>query len=196
MDKGEINYEIHNKEMLAIVSAFTEWRRYLKGAAHQISVFTDHKNLEYFTITKILNSRQARWEQALACYDFKIFYRPGSANGKPDASSRRSEYCPKTLGGNIEANENQPIHHILRPDQLVISEEEAVQVMAAKLRGEQIMISSTKLRSIPVVKFNSWILKAVVGAADNAAAWQEEYVRAMEGNPSPDISFKDEAVYY
>jgi hypothetical protein len=85
MDKAEINYEIHDKEMLTIVSMFKKWRRYLVGAAHPISVFTDHKNLEYFITRKILNRRQARWAQELAGYDFQIFYRPGSANGKPDA---------------------------------------------------------------------------------------------------------------
>jgi hypothetical protein len=71
-----------------------------------------------------------------------------------------------------------------------------VQVTAMKLRGEKIAISSSKLRAIPVVKFNSWLLEAVVSAANNDAAWQEEYVQAMDGNPSPDISFEDEALYY
>jgi len=32
VDKAEINYEIHDKEMLVVVSAFKEWRRYLEGA--------------------------------------------------------------------------------------------------------------------------------------------------------------------
>ena len=41
MDKAEINYEIHDKEMLAIVSAFKEWRRYLEGALFPITVYTD-----------------------------------------------------------------------------------------------------------------------------------------------------------
>jgi hypothetical protein len=74
MVNTKINYEIHDKEMLAIVSAFKEWRRYLKGAAHPISVFTNHKNLKYFTTTKILNQSPVRWAQELAGYDFKIFY--------------------------------------------------------------------------------------------------------------------------
>jgi len=43
MDEVEINYEIHDKEMLAVVSAFKEWRRYLEGARFQIIVYTDHK---------------------------------------------------------------------------------------------------------------------------------------------------------
>jgi hypothetical protein len=56
----ELNYDIHNKEMLAIVSAFKEWRRYLEGAEHSILVFSFHSNLEYFTTTKALNCCQAR----------------------------------------------------------------------------------------------------------------------------------------
>jgi hypothetical protein len=133
MDKAEINYKIHDKEMLVVVFAFKEWRRYLEEATHSISVYTDHKNLEYFTTTKILNRRQARWAQELAGYDFKIFYLPESANGNPDALSWRSEYRSKKGGGSAEENKNQPIHRVLRPDQLVTSEGETVQVTTMKL---------------------------------------------------------------
>jgi hypothetical protein len=136
MDKVEINYEIHVKEMLTIVSVFLEWRRYVEGATHTICVFTDHKNLKYFTTMKILNWRQARWAQDQADYDCKIFYWPGSANGKPDALSTRSEYCPESGGGSVKENENQPIHRFLRPDQLVTSAGETVQVPGIKLRGK------------------------------------------------------------
>jgi len=52
---AEINYEIHDKELLAIVDAFKHWRRYREGATNQVQVFSDHQNLEYFTTTKILN---------------------------------------------------------------------------------------------------------------------------------------------
>ena len=43
---AEINYEIHDKELLAIVDAFKHWRHYCEGAAHQVQVFCDHQNLE------------------------------------------------------------------------------------------------------------------------------------------------------
>jgi hypothetical protein len=56
---AEINYKIHNKELLAIVDCFKVWRRYLEGLLHTVQVFTDYKNLEYFMITKVLNTRQA-----------------------------------------------------------------------------------------------------------------------------------------
>jgi len=81
MDKAEINYNIHDKEPITIVAALEEWRCYLEGSHHQILIYTDHKNLEYFSTTKIFNRWQARWAQQLAGHDFIIFYSPGSANG-------------------------------------------------------------------------------------------------------------------
>jgi len=57
---AEINYQIHDKELLAVVDACEHWRRYCKGAVHQIQVLSDHQNLEYFTTTKVLNRRQVR----------------------------------------------------------------------------------------------------------------------------------------
>ena len=81
---AEINYDTANKELLAIVDCFKRWRRYLKGANHQIMVIMDHNNLELFSTTKVLNRRQACWAQELAGYDFKIFFRPGRQNIKAD----------------------------------------------------------------------------------------------------------------
>jgi hypothetical protein len=96
---AEINYEIHNKELLAIVDCFKAWQWYLEGLLHIVQVFMDHKNLEYFMMTKVLNRRQAYWAQELAGVDFKIFYREGISNGKPDALSRWLEYYPEKGGG-------------------------------------------------------------------------------------------------
>ena len=57
---AEINYKIHDKELLVVVDAFKHWRRYCEGATHQVQVYSDLQNLEYFTTTKVLNRRQAR----------------------------------------------------------------------------------------------------------------------------------------
>ena len=54
INKHEINYEIHDKELLAITSAFNEWWRYLKGARHKINVFTDYRGLEWLAQNKPL----------------------------------------------------------------------------------------------------------------------------------------------
>jgi len=53
----ELNYDVHDKELLAIFEAFKIWRHYLEGAASPIDVVTDHKNLEYFSTTKVLTCR-------------------------------------------------------------------------------------------------------------------------------------------
>jgi hypothetical protein len=167
MDNAEINYDIHVKKLLAMVAALKEWKWYLEGAHHQIQIYTDHKNLEYFTTTMILKRRPAKWTQELAGYDFKIFYHPGSANGRPDALSRHSEYCPNRRGGSsIEENENHPIHQVLRPDQLISVERDYVWTATARARDSPIMVSSLQsqveciilsfqmLKAIPVVKFD------------------------------------------
>ena len=57
----EQNYEIHDKEMLAIIRALEEWQHFLEGTPQKIEIWTDHKNLEYFRTLKKLNWRQARW---------------------------------------------------------------------------------------------------------------------------------------
>jgi hypothetical protein len=107
LNSAELNYEIYDKEMLAIVRSFQEWRHYLQGSIHPTTVYTDHKNLEYFTTTKNLNRRQARWAEILSSYDFCIIYRKGSSNGKADALSRRPEYRPRE--GGTDASEPEPL---------------------------------------------------------------------------------------
>jgi len=74
---AECNYEIYNKDLMAIVRAFEEWCTKLQSVENPISVLTDHKNLEYFTMTKLLNQPQVRWAQFLFEFNIKIVYRPG-----------------------------------------------------------------------------------------------------------------------
>src|ERR1700676_5114382 len=68
----------------------------ISNAAHTVSIITDHKNLEYFTSTKLLTRRQARWSEYLSSFDYLIVYRPGRLGGKPDALTRRPDvYQPE-----------------------------------------------------------------------------------------------------
>jgi len=88
----EWNYEIHDKEMLAIIHVLEEWRHFLEGAQHPVEIWTDHKNLEYFMTAKKLNCCQARWSLYLACFDFKLIHCPGRSMEKPDALLRRPDH--------------------------------------------------------------------------------------------------------
>jgi hypothetical protein len=96
LSPAECNYEIYDKELLAIVEAFEQWRPELEGTELPIQVITDHKALEYFMTTKRLTRRQARWALALADYKFQITYRPGKQNGKADALTRRVADFPES----------------------------------------------------------------------------------------------------
>src|SRR5271156_462067 len=88
----ERNYDIHDKEMLAVIRALEEWRHFLEGTEHQFEIWTDNKNLEYFMKAKKLNRRKARCSLFLARFDFVMHHRPGKSMGKPDALSRRDDH--------------------------------------------------------------------------------------------------------
>ena len=108
---AECNYEIYDKELLAIIRCFEQWRPELEGAAFPIKVLTDHKNLQYFTTTKLLSHRQARWSEYLSRFNFTIVYRPGSQGQKPDALTRRTQDAQAL--DDARAFRNQTL---LRPD--------------------------------------------------------------------------------
>jgi len=104
MSDAECNYDIHDKELLAIVQAFHEWKRYTRGNLKPIPVLTDDKNLVTFMTTKELNERQAQWMQELSQYNFKIEYRPGKEGGKPDALTRREGDLPTAVDKRLTRN--------------------------------------------------------------------------------------------
>jgi len=91
----ELNYNIHDKELLAIFEAFKIWRHYLEGSASPIDVVTDHKNLEYFSTTKILTRQQARWLEYLSQFNLVIRFHPGYLGTKPDTLTRQWDVYPK-----------------------------------------------------------------------------------------------------
>ncbi|CCO33098.1 Retrotransposable element Tf2 155 kDa protein type 3 [Rhizoctonia solani AG-1 IB] len=84
---AEVNYNTHDKELLAIICSLEHWRIYLEGTTEPITVFTDHRNLEYWKESRTFNRQHARWHLLLADFNFQIVYRPGKQSGKPDALS-------------------------------------------------------------------------------------------------------------
>jgi len=80
----ELNYDIYDKELLAIFEVFKKWRHYLEGTLAPVKVFTDHKNLVYFCEPKVLSRCQARWSEFLLQFNLIIKFRPGRLGTKPD----------------------------------------------------------------------------------------------------------------
>ncbi|KAL0146495.1 hypothetical protein M9458_058126 [Cirrhinus mrigala] len=110
LSPAEKNYDIGNRELLAIKLALEEWRHWLEGANHPFQVITDHKNLQYLRDAKRLCPRQARWALFFSRFNFSITYHPGSRNVQADPLSRLSEG---------ETSIENPSHII--PDHLFVS---------------------------------------------------------------------------
>src|SRR5260370_17086528 len=91
---AEKNYDTHDKELLAIFKAFKNWRHFLEGSAKVIDTVTDHKNLEYFTSSKKLSHRQARWPEFLGQFTMKARFRPARLASKPDPLTRPRDASP------------------------------------------------------------------------------------------------------
>ena len=121
MAPAELNYEIYDKELLAIFAGFRHWRAYLEGSVHPVRVVTDHKNLEYFATTKLLTRRQARWSEFLSSFHYKVLYRPGRLGGKPDILTRRSDVYPKRGEGAYALANPQNLQQLFKDGQLLES---------------------------------------------------------------------------
>jgi len=91
------NYEIYDKEMLAIICTLEEWRHFLEGARHLVKIWMDHKNLKYFMMAKKLNRRQTRWSLYLAHFNFKLAHCPGHFMRKLDALLQRLDHGKGTF---------------------------------------------------------------------------------------------------
>jgi len=127
----ELNYNVYDKELLAIFEAFKIWRHYLEGSTSPIDIIMDHKNLEYFSTTKVLTRRQARWSEYLSQFNLVIHFHPGRLGTKLDALTKRWDVYPKR-GDNGYASVNP---HNFRP---VFTQEQ----IAASLRAT-ILITPT-----------------------------------------------------
>lgn len=90
---AECNYEIYDKELLAIVRCLEEWDAELRSVG-EFEIITDHKNLEYFYTARKLTERHVRWSVFMSKFNFKIIYRKGKDNERADALSRREQDMP------------------------------------------------------------------------------------------------------
>ena len=92
LNPAERNYEIYDKEMLAIVEAIKDQHQYLLGVRQTFKVQSDHTNLTYFKASHKLNYRQACQRTELADYDFVLTHKPGKTLAKADTLSRTPQF--------------------------------------------------------------------------------------------------------
>jgi hypothetical protein len=93
---AEVNYPIHDKELLAIVRYLQEWHSMLQSVK-SFTILSDHKNLEYFMKKQQLTEHQMRWAFKLSRFEFKIVHQPGTKAIIPNALLRKNQDLPKEL---------------------------------------------------------------------------------------------------
>jgi hypothetical protein len=155
LSETERNYEIHDKEMLAIIRALDEWQHFIEGAAHKVEIWTDHKNLEYFMLAKKLNCRQARWSLTLARFDFIMHHQPGKTMGKSDALSRRTDHGDSSEDNRdlILLTPNFFVVRALEGLELVGQEHDLLRLIRRETKGEE--LEDTVKQAVKVLKSTS-----------------------------------------
>ena len=151
LNETERNYEIHDKEMLAIIRGLEAWRHLLEGAQFKFEIWTDHKNLEYFMKVQKLNRRQAHWALYLFRFDFTLKHVLGMRMGKADGLSRRSDW---KIGVDKD-NENQVIikDNWIRNLQVVIEGPEVdiiEKIKKARSRDEDVVRIVEEMKKVGV----------------------------------------------
>ena len=117
---AELNYPVHEKEMLAIVRALAKWRTDLLG--HSFEVWTDHRTLEHFSSQRDLSRRQARWMEFLSQYDATIRYLPGEQNTAADSLSRFPGSNTTTVAAIIANTQHRQVHSRFQIEDALLEE--------------------------------------------------------------------------
>ncbi|GMF22647.1 unnamed protein product [Phytophthora fragariaefolia] len=96
MKPAEMNYPVHDKELLAMRYDLIKFRVYLLGE-QTFAVYTDHASLRTAMKSPHLSQRMGRWLSFFAEYNFVVHYKPGKNNILADALSSRPDYDPRRL---------------------------------------------------------------------------------------------------
>ncbi|KAK3027536.1 hypothetical protein RJ639_041727 [Escallonia herrerae] len=89
LNEAERRYTTDEKELLAVVHCLRVWRHYLLGSSFIVRTY--NIAVSHFLSQSKLSSKQARWQELLAEFNFMLDYRAGSTNSVADALSRRAE---------------------------------------------------------------------------------------------------------
>ncbi|MBW0472796.1 hypothetical protein O181_012511 [Austropuccinia psidii MF-1] len=92
---AELNYEIHDKELLDIVWALKCLRVFLLSLSSPFEVLTNHSSLQYCMSSNVLTCHQAHWAELLSDFHFSITYHPGGLANLPDGLPHRDNFYPE-----------------------------------------------------------------------------------------------------
>ncbi|KAM4065521.1 reverse transcriptase (RNA-dependent DNA polymerase) [Hirsutella rhossiliensis] len=146
---AELNYPIYDKEFLAIIQAFKEFRHYLLGSKHKIKVYTDHKNISHFATTQQLNGRQIRWAECLSEFDYEIIHRKGTENGAPIVKGQLLELNNE---GNMQQRQLNAIFKVNPDEGLTKKIQQAYDKLFGKMAWQSIKERSLNPRTMERIR--------------------------------------------
>ena len=154
------NYEIYDKEILAVTRRLENQRHLLKSTKFKFEVWTDHQNLKYFIKVQKLNKRQARWALYLLRFDFILKHIPGTKIRKIDKLSRRPDWKVEVE----KDNDNQIFikNHWLHNLAEVVIEEPEVEILEkikiAKSKNKEVVrvVEEMKKVGVKVLREEEW----------------------------------------
>lgn len=157
---AELNYPVHEKELLAIKHALHVWRPYIENGT-ETTVITDHESLKYLKTTKNPSKRLARWVDEFQSYDLNIEYRPGAEAVMPDSISRRPDLM-----------ESAPANRLTNGESLRLN---AVDLSV----GEEVVDSLNALQGCDEDEWYSAMVEFLQSATPPKAPRLEKVVRQM-----------------
>jgi len=121
--------------------AFKWWWHYLEGSGLLINVVTNHQNLWYFSLTKILTCQQAHWSEYLSGFNLIIYFCPRKLGTKPDALTRRWDIYLKEGNSNYATSVNPQNYCPVFTSEQLASSFQATTLSILNLCGSLIMDS-------------------------------------------------------
>ena len=168
------NYNTHDKELLAIFKAFRVWRHYLKGVENTINVVTDHKNLEYFSSTRMLTCQQVHWLEFLCAFNMVVWFCPGCLRGKPDALTRRWDVYPKEGDSDYTTVNTHNLRPIFSQEQLTTSLRASFlhdPILCAIYLADAPAIHTDILASLPTKVFTQEMIRDLKAENPSKTCW-------------------------
>jgi len=118
LDVHERNYEIYDKELLAVIWGLKEYRHHLERHLHKIEIWSDHQNLTFFRTAQKLTRRQAKWTLFMTRFDFVLYHKLGKTMQAEDPLFRQADH---EMG--IDLNNTNQV--LLKPEFFAINALEA-----------------------------------------------------------------------
>jgi len=176
LSPAERNYEIHDKEMLAVIRCLEDWRHYLEGTKKEFEIWTDHKNLQYFMSSQKLNRRQARWALYLSRFNFALKHVPGKSMGKVDSLSRQPDWQVR-IDKNNEDRVLVKKEWLRRAEEMLVEEDDLRErIRKAQEKDEQVVkaVEELKRSGIKSIKDEEWSI-------EDGLVLKEEKIYVPEG---------------